>query len=43
MLMLLQVPEVGLVGGGGGGCLTPLYGLYRDVLVDRIWFLVPLP
>ena len=24
-------------GGGGGG--TPLYGLYGDVPLDRVWFL----
>ena len=24
-----------MVGGGGG---TPLFGLYRDVLLDRVWF-----
>ena len=29
-------------GGGGGGevqGLTPLYGLYGDVPLDRVWFL----
>ena len=26
---------------GEGG--TPLYGLYREVLLDRVWFLAPLP
>ena len=26
---------------GGGG--TSLYGLYRDVLLDRVWFLPSLP
>ena len=30
-----------LVTGGGGG--TPLYGLYGDVPLDRVWFLVSLP
>ena len=24
--------------GGGGGGYTPLYDLYGDVLLDRIWF-----
>ena len=28
--------------GGGGGRITPLYGLYRDVPLDRVWFLAPL-
>ena len=28
------VPE-----GGGGGGGTPLYGLYGDVPLDRVWFL----
>ena len=27
--------------GGGGGSLP--YGLYRDVLLDRVWFLASLP
>ena len=27
--------------GGGGG--TPLYGLYGDVPLDRVWFLASLP
>ena len=26
--------------GGGGG--TPLYGLYGDMPLDRVWFLAPL-
>ena len=25
--------------GGGGGGGTPLYGLYGDVPLDRVWFL----
>ena len=29
-----------LTGGGGGG--TPLYELYGDVLLDRVWFLASL-
>ena len=29
--------------GGGGGGGTPLYGLYGDVPLDRLWFLAPLP
>ena len=31
--------------GGQGGVPrgTPLYGLYWDVLLDRVWFLVPRP
>ena len=29
--------------GGGGGGGTPLYGLYGDVPLDRVWFLAPLP
>ena len=26
------------MGGGGGGGGTPLYGLYGDVALDRVWF-----
>ena len=26
----------GIPGGGGGG--TPLFGLYGDVPLDRVWF-----
>ena len=33
---------MGLVPGGGGGGGTPLYGLYGDVPLDRVWFLAPL-
>ena len=29
------------VGPGGGG-VTPLFGLYGDVLLDRVWFLASL-
>ena len=27
----------------GARGITPLYGLYRDVLQDRVWFLTSLP
>ena len=27
-----------LPGGGGGGGGTPLFGLYGDVPLDRVWF-----
>ena len=29
-----------MIGGGGG---TPLYRLYGDVPLDRVWFLASLP
>ena len=29
----------GWVGGGGGGGGTPLYGLYGDVPLGRVWVL----
>ena len=29
-------------GGGGGGGGTPLYELYGDVPLDRVWFLASL-
>ena len=28
---------------GGGGGVTPLYRLYGDVPLDRVWFLASLP
>ena len=30
-----QIPQP----GGGGGGVTPIYGLYRYVPRDRVWFL----
>ena len=29
----------GTPGGGGGGGGTPIYGLYGDDLLNRVWFL----
>ena len=29
--------------GGGGEGGTPIYGLYGDVPMDRVWFLVSVP
>ena len=29
--------------GGGGGGATPLYGLYGDVPLERVWFSSSLP
>ena len=33
--------RIKLYSGGRGS--TPPYGLYRDLLLDRVWFLAPLP
>ena len=34
-----DVSKIQSRGGGGGGGGTPIYGLYRYVPRDRIWFL----
>ena len=31
--------EVQSTGGGGPGGGTPIYGLYEDVPLNRVWFL----
>ena len=33
-----SLEHAGLTPGGGGGGGTPLYGLYRSVQRQRVWF-----
>ena len=41
LLLYFVCKTVGLLGGAhswGGGGVTPLFGLYGDVPLDRVWF-----